>query len=283
MQIGVLAGKVRERLAFLGQESRLAAQLLMEHYTGKDALFTALNPDYPTDGTVEQGIMSALRELELGRPLQYVLREAWFYGRPFYVDERVLIPRPETEELVRWALDGHGREQAIRVADWCTGSGCIAITLAKERPSWRCEGWDVSAEALQVARENARRQAVSVRWEERDLLALQRSEEEKSAYRLMLSNPPYVREQERAGMSERVKAHEPSMALFVPDSDPLLFYRALAEWAQYALEPGGQWFMEINEALSGETLALLRSYAFDGLELRRDMQGKCRMIKAIKI
>ena len=279
MRLRQLEKSLMQRLGSLGAEARPVTRLIVEHFTGRNALYVSLHPDEESGQEAETAAFEAAAGVEKGVPVQYLLHEAWFYGRPFYVDGRVLIPRPETEELVHWLLSCHPVAGRLMVADWCTGSGCIAVTLAMERPGWSCSGYDAFEPVLQVARRNAESLGAEVRWLCRDLLADSAAADD--SYDIIISNPPYVRESERPLMPVRVTGHEPPAALFVPDGDPLLFYRALAGWGRGALRDGGEIYIEINEALGPETAALLRDSGYRDVEIRRDMQGKERMIKAV--
>jgi len=281
MQIKSLEKELISSLQPLEREARPTARLILEHFTGADAVSVTLSPEREVGEPVVARIRDAVCEIMKGRPLQYVLNESWFYGRRFKVDERVLIPRPETEELVHWLLAEHSDAARCRLADWCTGSGCIAVTVAKERPSWECLAMDAYAPVLGLARENGELLGAAVQWQQRDLLADAVLPNEMGHYDLIACNPPYVREGERSRVPDRVKSYEPASALFVPDDDPLRFYRAVAGWGLQALRDEGEIYMEINECLGMETAKLLQSKGYD-VELRRDMQGKERMIKAIK-
>ena len=281
MQVRALERELLARLQPLGAEARPTARLLLEHFTGLDAVAAALAPEAETAPETVREIWQAAAGVLQGRPVQYLLHEAWFYGRRFKVDGRVLIPRPETEELVHWLLTEHPDAERCRLADWCTGSGCIAVTVALERPSWSCTAMDAFVPVLEVARENGAALSAPVRWQQRNLLSDAPQPEETAFYDLITCNPPYVREGERPRMPERVRAHEPASALFVPDEDPLRFYRAVAGWGLHALRRKGEIYLEINECLGTETAQLLQSQGY-AVELRRDMQGKERMIKAIR-
>lgn len=279
MQIKALEIRLLEQLQFLASEARPSVQWLMEYYTGKDAFFVQLNPEAEVGEDVVTRLEAAVAALKKGVPLQYVLHEAWFYGQALYVDERVLIPRPETEELVHWMLQDTVPASAGKLLDICTGSGCIVLTFAVRRPGWQCAGLDAFSPVLDVARKNAEKLRVPVEWRQCDVLSpdFQRGKE---IFDIMVSNPPYVMQHEKAEMSDRVVKHEPQPALFVPDEDPLCFYRAIAEYARFHLSADGTLYVEINEKLGTETVALLHGCGFAEVELRQDMQGKDRMIKA---
>ena len=243
--------------------------------------------------------------LQKGEPVQYVLGEADFAGRTFHVEPGVLIPRPETAELCQWIEedmagkstvssgdssedspeDSSGNspqatDDARRILDICTGSGCIAITLGLNIPNSEVTGWDISEDALRIARGNVEMlKARNVRIEYQDALALPKAAE---AADLIVSNPPYICEKEKADMEKNVLEHEPSLALFVPDEDPLKFYRAIAEYASSTLKSGGALYFEINPIYEKETREMLLKLDFKDIETKEDAFGKKRMMRAIK-
>ena len=224
-------------------------------------------------GTLLQGIIDRLRQ---GEPLQYIERKAPFCGMEFAVNSSVLIPRPETAELVDWIAREHATQQP-RILDLGTGSGCIAIALSKQLPQATIEACDISAEALTVAKENARMNEAPVSFFTHDMLDL--GTPLPHSYDILVSNPPYIRQSEAADMSIQVTEWEPHTALFVPDDDALRFYRAIAELGQTeALRPGGHIYVEINQALGKETVALFEAYGYQDVELRKDIYGNERMI-----
>ncbi len=216
--------------------------------------------------------------LQKGEPVQYILGETDFCGRTFRLTRDTLIPRPETAELVRWILDDASRSGARSVLDIGTGSGCIALSLAAELPDVSVEGWDISEGALQAAQANSRLLAVPATFRRQDVLAPDLPDVH---FDLIVSNPPYVTESERAGMERNVLEWEPAAALFVPDDDPLRFYRAIACFARRALTSGGALYFEINRAYGAEVVRLLEDMGFTDVELRKDLSGNDRMIKAI--
>ena len=224
-------------------------------------------------GTLLQGIIDRLRQ---GEPLQYIEGKAPFCGMEFAVNSSVLIPRPETAELVDWIVCEHATQHP-RILDLGTGSGCIAIALSKQLPQATIEACDISAEALTVAKENARMNEAPVSFFTHDMLDL--GTPLPHSYDILVSNPPYIRQSEAADMSIQVTEWEPHTALFVPDDDALRFYRAIAELGQTeALRPGGHIYVEINQALGKETVALFEAYGYQDVELRKDIYGNERMI-----
>lgn len=231
-----------------------------------------LAPDAERDSRLE----NALTRLAKGEPLQYVLGYSPFCGLNFKVDGRVLIPRPETAELVDWVAADAG--ECGRLLDIGTGSGCIAVTLAHRLLHWKVTGWDVSDGALEVARENSCMNGTDVEFRKVDILQAPALE---YALDVIVSNPPYVMEQERHDMENRVLSYEPHLALFVPDDDALRFYRAIAEFGRNALSKGGSLYFEINPLKASAMEEMLVSYGYHDVEIRLDIFGKERMIKAI--
>ena len=241
-----------------------------------------------------------MQRLEKSEPVQYVLGAEWFAGRLFDVAPGVLIPRPETEDLVKWTCDEakekekednskeeRGKEEKEvskkgeeaphpSILDIGTGSGCIAITVALALPQARVTAWDISTDALAIAAGNAHRLGASVRFEHQDALSAPDDEER---WDVIVSNPPYICDRERADMSDNVLSYEPELALFVPDSDPLLFYRAIARYASKALKPGGRLLFETNTAYAHEVAQVMVDEGFTAIEVRNDCFGKPRMVK----
>jgi release factor glutamine methyltransferase len=216
-----------------------------------------------------------VRRLKRGEPIQYITGKTEFYGMPFRVTPDVLIPRPETEELVEWIVAGNKRS----VLDVGTGSGCIAVTLAKKMAGADVHAWDISESALKVAEENARLNGVSVRFSVRDVF---QPVEGSPAFDAIVSNPPYVTESEKADMEPNVLDFEPHAALFVPDDDALLFYERIADVARALLRGGGELYFEINRAKGEEIRRLLRGKGFTRVEVRKDISGNDRMARAVK-
>lgn len=221
---------------------------------------------------------SIVKRLMNNEPLQYILGNTHFFGRDFQVNHKVLIPRPETEELVHWALSEVLQTKGT-LLDMGTGSGCIALTWAAECPNWSVIGWDISADALNVARANADVIAPKAIFQQVDILNL---EERKDVFDVIISNPPYVRYLEQAQMHARVKEHEPNLALYVPDENPLLFYKSIAQYAYRCLRQDGHLFLEINQYLGKETEDLFRSTGFSLVHLRSDLSGNPRLMHVRK-
>jgi release factor glutamine methyltransferase len=215
-----------------------------------------------------------LLELKKGRPVQHIIAEAWFYGLKFKVSEAVLIPRPETEELIEWILDTVKTQPVSSILDIGTGSGCIAITLKKNLEKVDVSALDVSADALSIAKENATINSAAVNFIHSDILTYSSP----LKYDLIVSNPPYITQNEKEEMHQNVLAYEPHLALFVSNENPLVFYKSIADFALINLEPNGRLFFEINEYLGKETVDMLHVKGFTDIVLKIDMQGKDRMI-----
>ena len=230
-----------------------------------------------------KGIAERLLEQE---PVQYVLGQTDFCGRTFRVNKHVLIPRPETGELCHWIVSQGDCSlmNATNILDIGTGSGCIAITLAAEMRKAKVTAWDISENALEVARENARRLNVNVTFEQVDVIHIPSNSYQQTSkvFDVIVSNPPYIINKERSSMEANVLNYEPHTALFVPDDDPLLFYRAIAAYGQNALRQGGWLYFEINPLYAQNMIELLSSMSYHDIETRYDEYGKQRMIRAQK-
>ena len=231
----------------------------------------------------ERNLEEIIARLQNGEPVQYVLGEADFAGRTFHVEPGVLIPRPETAELCQWIeeeVSSLKADERKQILDICTGSGCIAITLGLNIPNSEVTGWDISEDALRIAQGNVEMlKAGNVRIEYQDALMLPKAAE---AADIIVSNPPYICEKEKADMEKNVLEHEPSIALFVPDEEPLKFYRAIAEYASSALKSEGALYFEINPIYEKETREMLEELGFKDIETKEDAFGKKRMMKAKK-
>lgn len=225
----------------------------------------------------EATLEDAINRLQKHEPIQYIQGYSGFCGLRFKVTPATLIPRPETSELVEWiAREATGNE---RILDIGTGSGCIAVSLANKMPQSEVTAWDISAEALTVATENSRNNGTEVLFEQVDIIAYQPEEKQ---FDIIVSNPPYIKENEKSAMHSNVLDWEPHTALFVPDSDPLLFYRTIAKKGLTLLKPGGTLYFEINRAHGAETVEMLAGLGYTGIELRKDFAENDRMIKATR-
>ena len=292
-------------------EAKAIARMVYEVRYGLTFTDLCLGKDRQLSADCQTELEEIARRLLKQEPVQYVLGVADFCGRQFHVAPGVLIPRPETEELCRWIIsEVRGKKEDERckwedvgckrveakdysILDIGTGSGCIAITLAAELSEAEVVAWDISADALAIAQENASRLDVNILFEQVDILNSQSSTLNlhpttinshpsvlQSQFDLIVSNPPYILNKERARMEANVLDYEPHLALFVPDDDPLLFYRAIAEYATTALKPGGWLYFEINPLCATALQELLRSMRFPLVEIKSDAYGKQRMLRA---
>ncbi|PCE63661.1 peptide chain release factor N(5)-glutamine methyltransferase [Sediminicola luteus] len=254
-------------------------KLSMEKYCDIVPIDLALQPDIAITKTQEGKMFAALSRLLKHEPIQYILGSAHFMDMDFKVAPGVLIPRPETEELVRMIIEEHQDREKLKVLDIGTGSGCIAIGLSKNLNQAHVTAWDVSEEALQIANQNNDRLQSKVNFEERDVLTFKNKSE--ATFDIIVSNPPYVRELEKSEIKDNVKLHEPELALFVPDHDPLVFYRAIGQLAKQSLKANGSLYFEINQYLGAETKTLLKDeLGFTTVILIPDMFGNDRFLKA---
>lgn len=260
-------------------EADAMVRVVMQHLKGWSAVDLVLKRDSLLSCYISEKAMAIVERVMADEPLQYVLGETRFYGNTLVVSPAVLIPRPETEELVDIIVK-QNQGTDLSVLDLCTGSGCIAVSLARALRFPVVEAVDLSGEALEVARENARRLKVKVTLSCRDVLTLGRGVQER--YDIIVSNPPYVLESERVNMEANVLDHEPEMALFVPDDDALRFYKAIAEYAIEALKCGGRLYFEINPLEADNMAKMLTEKGFDDVDIVTDMAGKKRFAIAVK-
>ncbi len=232
--------------------------------------------------TISQHLVKKIDEIIIRlshyEPIQYILGKTEFYGFPVKVAPGILIPRPETEELADWVIKENAGKQ-LNILDIGTGSGCIAIALAKHLPAAQITGIDISKKAIEIAKENATINGVNISFYTLDIFQYKKWLKQK--YDIFVSNPPYVRESEKAGMEANVLNYEPQQALFVPDNDPLVFYRIIAEAGIECLGNNGAIYCEINEALPDDTCALFEETGYRPVILKPDINGKPRMIKAV--
>jgi release factor glutamine methyltransferase len=274
-------------------ESKTIAQMILEDCTGQTRSFLLLNKAEALSANEEERLKERLNRLQHHEPVQYVLNKSWFYGMELYIDKNVLIPRPETEELVDWILKDiklsglavfeRGSMQAdvtntLKILDIGTGSGCIALALKKAMPKAEVWGCDISEEALNIARRNGSSLDIRVDFQGIDFLdeAQQRF---LPTVDIIVSNPPYVPLKDKESMRPNVLQYEPHTALFVPDNDPLLFYKAIAQFAEKRLHDKGAIYLEIHEELGGAVAAIFKPNKYQQVEVRKDMQGKERMVK----
>jgi len=255
--------------------------LLIDYHFNLPKYITALEPNYVISKDDESKLFSALPQLNEQIPIQYIIGETEFYGLPFKVNENVLIPRPETEELVEWIINDVD-SKPTSILDIGTGSGCIAIALAKKLSSSNISALDVSEDALKIAKHNAELNTVDVQFIKANILTKPSWNLESQAleFDVIVSNPPYVRQQEKQQMKPNVLDNEPHLALFVEDDNPLVFYQSITEFAKQNLKKEGTLYFEINEHLGQEMCDLLKENSFKDIELKKDIYGKDRMIKA---
>lgn len=256
----------------------LAKMLLVEAF-GFSTLELYGGKDKEISGNRLRDLHEMLSRLQKNEPIQYILGKETFCGLTFEVDTHVLIPRPETRELVEWIVADYELLPACRILDVGTGSGCISISLAKFIAGASVESWDISEGALEVARRNCALNGVEVLLRQQDVLLAQ---PEPACFDVIVSNPPYITESEKADMEANVLDWEPATALFVPDADPLLFYRKIAELGTVMLKEGGSLYFEINRAYGNETVQMLEGLGYKQIQLRKDDWGNDRMIKAVR-
>lgn len=259
--------------------------MLLKAYLGFSRIDLVLNPNLAITKTEEQPLFEALSRLKLEEPIQYIIGNTEFYGLKVKVNTHTLIPRPETEELVDWILRDIGNQESeVNILDIGTGSGCIAVALAKNLPNAKVYAIDVSEEALSVAKENAKLNDVKIEFIHQDILSLDNADQVLSSrkFDIIVSNPPYVRVQEKSEIKNNVLNYEPHLALFVENNDPFLFYKVIAQFAVENLKPKGQLFFEINQYLGKEMVQLLKYYKFKNIELKKDLFDNNRMIKSTK-
>ncbi|WP_298498505.1 peptide chain release factor N(5)-glutamine methyltransferase [uncultured Algibacter sp.] len=252
--------------------------MLIHDYFDVTKIQLAMDPTIAIDDP--EKILESLSFLRDHVPIQYIIGETEFYGLPFKVNNHVLIPRPETEELVERVIKQTANNATIKILDIGTGSGCIAISLAKNLPNAKVYALDVSKKALEVAKQNAKLNAVDVEFVEADILKTKSIRDLK--FDIIVSNPPYVREKEKVFMKPNVLENEPHLALFVKDNNPLLFYEAITSFAILNLTENGVLYFEINEYLGNDMIELLHDNNFKNIELKQDIFKKDRMIKGIK-
>lgn len=264
--------------------------ILTEYIHNLKRIDISINPDFEVSEIDLEKWNSIISELKTEKPIQYITGEAWFYGYRFEVNENTLIPRPETEELVEWIIEESKnlkiqQSNNLNILDIGTGSGCIPISLKKEIPTAEVFTMDVSEKALEMANKNAMDNEVVVNFIHQSVLEIDDLKsittfnfQLPTSFDVIVSNPPYVRNLEKQEIKKNVLAYEPHLALFVEDTNALLFYRKIAELALTSLAPNGKLFFEINQYLGKETVELLENLGFKNIELRKDFVGNDRMI-----
>ena len=263
--------------SYTAGEISALTRIIATELLGVSQMAFYLKDDIPLTSEQQTLFDNAIERLKKQEPIQYILGYSDFCGLRFKVTQATLIPRPETSELVEWITsEATGNEGILDIG---TGSGCIAVSLAHKMPQSKVTAWDISPDALAVATENCKANGCAVEFEEVDILAF---EPMGKKFDIIVSNPPYIKENEKSAMHSNVLDWEPHTALFVPDSDPLLFYRTIAEKGMQILKPGGRLYFEINRAHGKETIEMLESLGYTGIELRKDFAENDRMIRAVK-
>lgn len=258
-------------------EIKSFSYLIIEKLTGFSRTEIIVNKNTLFSDEQHHVIETFIEKLKKNVPIQYILGETEFFGLTFNVNESVLIPRPETEELVEWIRSENNRSADLNILDIGTGSGCIAISLKHEFPNASVHAFDISEQALNTARSNVERNKLDVSFSQTDILNAPETEQR---WDIIVSNPPYVTDQEKSSILPNVLEHEPHLALFVPDNDPLLFYLSIALFAKQHLKPQGKLYFEINRTFGVETVKLLTDLGFCNVELRKDISGNDRMVRA---
>lgn len=267
------------------QEIQSFFSILCEKYLSLSRIDIAMDPEKTISPEDFQRFQEAVLRLKKHEPIQYIIGETEFYSLPFRVNKHTLIPRPETEELVEWILSEQNgsvfQNNPLSILDIGTGSGCIAISLAKNLQNAVVHALDISSEALKVAAQNSGVNNVEIEFFQTDVLRTGSlpSDSQNVRYDIIVSNPPYVRELEKELMQPNVVDYEPETALFVKNEDPLRFYKAISHLAKNSLKPGGNLFFEINEQFARELEAYLKEESFKQIEVRQDIYGKDRMLK----
>ena len=275
-----IAQIINEELSgyYTQSEASALTRIIATEMLGIPQMTFFLKDDVTLKAEQEAMLFNTIERLKKHEPIQYIQGYSDFCGLRFKVTPATLIPRPETSELVEWiAADHSGKAESI--LDIGTGSGCIAISLAHKLPESKVTAWDISNNALAVATENSRNNGTEVNFEQVDILSYNHTE---SLFDIIVSNPPYIKENEKSIMHSNVLNWEPHTALFVPDSDPLLFYRTIAKKGLTLLKPGGTLYFEINRAHGAETMNMLADYGYTNIELRKDFAENDRMIKATR-
>ncbi len=284
MTIHEASQQLRFRLFDLYDDREAAniSDLLMENITGWTKIDRVVNRTVPLSAVQQQQLDDYSRALLENKPLQYVLQEAWFIGMKLYVDENVLIPRPETEELADWIIkDARSWEFGIGnlALDIGTGSGCIPLAIKKNLPGIEVHAVDISEGALQVAKKNAAAQNLDIHFYQLDILDTN-ARQSLPKFDIIVSNPPYIPQSDKATMAANVLQYEPHLALFVENEDPLLFYKAIADFSITHLKQSGHLYLEIHAEMAQSIIALYTKKGFSDIELRKDMQGRDRMLRA---
>jgi release factor glutamine methyltransferase len=289
-----ISGRLQE--VYEESEAKNIADLLIEHITSLSKNERLSRNEYEITPEQELAFREDIQRLLKHEPIQYLMNKSWFYGLELFVDPSVLIPRPETEELVEWVINdikasgldvftrdmaGADKTNLLKILDVGTGSGCIALALKKAMPKAEIWGCDMSEEALNVARRNG--SALDIRVDFQGLNFLDPEQQRQlPTVNILVSNPPYIPIKDKQLMDRNVVEHEPHLALFVPNDDPLVFYRALAKFGMHRLYENGSIYMEIHEDLGNQVTDLFKEQGYFSVVVKKDMQGKNRMVKVKK-
>jgi release factor glutamine methyltransferase len=279
MSLQSLKQSIKQALAneYESIELNSLISILFEHVTGWNQIQQLLHKDEPLEPNKKTAILEAVDALKKGKPIQYITNKAWFLGKEFIVNENVLIPRPETEELVEWVIEyANIKNKPLQILDIGTGSGCIPISLKLALPNCFLSALDISEGALIVAQQNATILNIAITWIQEDIL---NTTYLPNNYDIIISNPPYIPFKENVNMQAQVKNYEPNIALFVTNEDPLIFYRTIARLGKQYLNPNGQLFFEMHYDQGKALLQLFDEMGYHA-ELRQDMFGKDRMLRA---
>lgn len=279
MKIKDFKNHLYQNLNFLypKEEIQVFYFMLLNFYGNLSKTDILLYPEKDLDSSLKINILNAVKELKSEKPIQYILGETEFFSNRFFVDENVLIPRQETEELVDWIISETTHNKPISILDIGCGSGCISISLAKALPDARVTALDISEKAIAIAQKNAIENNVNIHFLEKNILEVDFLPEK---YDIIVSNPPYVRELEKKEIRNNVLNYEPHLALFVSNEKPLIFYEKITQLAKLSLNKGGKLFFEINQYLGEETKNIIVKEGFKKVELKNDLLGNSRMIKA---
>lgn len=263
---------------YSGGELRAVSRVLVEDLLGLRMTDFLVSGGVELSAPMQETLDKAIERLLAGEPVQHVIGYAWFCGNRFFVNSNVLVPRPETAELVEMITrENHG--MSLRLLDIGTGSGCIAVSLARQNPEWQVDAWDISPEAVGTALQNATENRVNVDVRCVDLFA---AELPQGSYDIIVSNPPYITPSEKADMEKLVLEYEPHLALFVPEDNPLLFYTRIAVKGQEWLTEGGKLYFEINRRFPAETVEMLETLGYRNVEAVKDCNDNFRFVKAVK-
>lgn len=281
MKLSTIKSRFIEELssAYETEEQMSFFYILVEEYLGENRFVLHLKPDYEINQAQEEQFVIALKKLKTHKPIQYIIGTTEFLSLKLMLSPSVLIPRPETEDLILYLESKISKIKPNYILDIGTGSGCIGLSLKLRVQEAKVSLMDVSSDALKIAQQNADLNKLEVELIQTDVLSLKELDQ---SFDLIVSNPPYVRDHEKTSMQSNVLDHEPHLALFVSDQDPLLFYRKIAKLAKDNLNPGGMLCFEINEAYGMETKELLNTLGFKKIELISDRFGKDRIVSAIQ-